>query len=130
MSPQAAMSRTEASSAAVTRQDLAPGLNGANATDTANQRGSPGAMAVMRNANAHDVETPVSFDIAHSTLRIEGAAARRGRAAALLVDGGGDDQRHAQRERADQHRERGVVVVDDLLPQLVGRELVDRDERR
>src|SRR4029079_17928107 len=44
------------------------------------------------------------------------------------VGGGRDDYGDPERERADQDGERRVLVLDDLLPQLVGRQRVDDHE--
>jgi hypothetical protein len=41
-----------------------------------------------------------------------------------LVDCRGDNQAQAQRERADQNRQRDVVLVNDLVPEMVGRQLI------
>ncbi len=43
--------------------------------------------------------------------------------------GGGDDDRHAQRDRADQHGQRRVVLIDDLPPQRVWSQPIDDHER-
>src|SRR3954466_545758 len=46
-----------------------------------------------------------------------------------LVHRGGDDDADADRHRADEHGEREVLLFDNLLPQIVRRQLVDEDER-
>src|SRR5712675_1448224 len=46
-----------------------------------------------------------------------------------LVDCGGDDDAHSDGHRTDEHGEREVLLLDDLLPQVVGRQLVDDDKR-
>src|SRR5438034_3233001 len=44
------------------------------------------------------------------------------------VDRRGDDQRDRNRHRSDNDRERHVLLLDDLAPQVVRRDLVDNDE--
>src|SRR5207342_1680983 len=47
-----------------------------------------------------------------------------------LMHRGGDDDADPDRHGADEHGEREVLVLDDLLPQVIRRHLVDDDERR
>src|SRR5258708_15143745 len=47
-----------------------------------------------------------------------------------LVDRCGDDDADPDGHRADEHSEGEVLLLDDLLPQVIRRHLVDDDERR
>ncbi len=47
---------------------------------------------------------------------------------ANLVHRGCYDDAHADRERADENRERDIFVFNDLFPQMVRRHLVDDHE--
>src|SRR5262245_34768326 len=46
-----------------------------------------------------------------------------------LMDRGGDDDADPEGHRTDEHGEREVLLLDDLLPQIVRRHLVDDHER-
>src|ERR1035441_11031483 len=49
--------------------------------------------------------------------------------ASSLVDGCGDDNAYADAHRADEHGQREVFILDDLLPQVIGRDPIVDGER-
>jgi len=46
------------------------------------------------------------------------------------VDRGRDDQRHRQRPSCRRDRESDILFLDDLLPEITGREFVENHERK